>query len=147
MEQTIHFRCSNCGMVLRVPSRLAGKSGRCPNCRELTAIPQASTVSVPPQPAPPPPPPEPPTSQGAVTDELRLDEFITAASDETDEMPAMAPPPPAITAPSAPAGQDELPQLPQGLTINMLRVLSIAAVIVVAALTVIVIWKLSLSKQ
>jgi hypothetical protein len=40
----IKFQC-NCGHVLSVPDNLAGKSGKCPKCKQSIQVPQASSVA------------------------------------------------------------------------------------------------------
>ena len=39
----IHFQCEHCGHAVRVPTRYAGKKGRCPACKNIVDIPSQDT--------------------------------------------------------------------------------------------------------
>ena len=40
----IAFACSHCGMKFKVKDQFAGRSTRCPTCKELLVVPQLSSV-------------------------------------------------------------------------------------------------------
>jgi hypothetical protein len=90
----IHFGCEHCGESVRVDDSHAGKSGRCPFCREVVRIPEQSTrrsQNVPVDQTPPrsdvPPPPS--VSEGAdLEDEMNMVEVSKDPASETDIIPA-----------------------------------------------------------
>lgn len=46
-ESVIRFKCDFCGKQIRVPAVHAGKKGKCPQCKNLIAIPQLTPPSSP----------------------------------------------------------------------------------------------------
>jgi len=54
----IEFRCPSCNKLLRTPDGTAGKQAKCPQCGNLTSIPESSTAAPPPSSPPGPAPGE-----------------------------------------------------------------------------------------
>ncbi len=76
----IRFNCSSCGKLVQVADLHAGKKGKCPHCRTLMEIPQASAAE----------------AAAAAKGEPTVAESPTPASEAT------APPAPALRADEAP---------------------------------------------
>ena len=57
MDDYIRFSCEHCDFKVKTPSKNAGNKGRCPNCKELSAIPEKEIEQDKEQELTPPPPP------------------------------------------------------------------------------------------
>lgn len=72
----IKFNCSSCGKRLGVSDNLAGRRGRCPQCKALFVVPTVTSTS-------PPPPPPRVTRQDPTDDDLRVDDAHAESATST----------------------------------------------------------------
>jgi hypothetical protein len=82
----ISLNCSECGVTLKVPDKLAGKTGKCPKCAAIIVVP-ASLDEVEDKPSAASATVRK-TSQGVATAPAKMGKSVVPAADEDDEAPA-----------------------------------------------------------